>query len=135
MQKILNDPLAFVDEMLEGIMLAHPDQLRLIGSEGRGVVRTAAPVAGKVGIATGGGSGHLPVFMGYVGEGLADGAAIGNVFASPSADQMLEVTRRTFVDVLNVATSDSLAEHRVEAVRAPQKIHHRFQPGKTEAAI
>jgi dihydroxyacetone kinase-like protein len=46
-----------------------------------------------VGIATGGGSGHLPVFMGYVGEGLADGAAIGNVFASPSADQMLEVTR------------------------------------------
>jgi dihydroxyacetone kinase len=93
MQKILNDPLAFVDEMLEGIMLAHPDQLRLIGSEGRGVVRTTAPVAGKVGIATGGGSGHLPVFMGYVGEGLADGAAIGNVFASPSADQMLEVTR------------------------------------------
>jgi phosphoenolpyruvate---glycerone phosphotransferase subunit DhaK len=93
MQKILNDPLAFVDEMLEGIMLAHPDQLRLIGAEGRGVVRAAAPVAGKVGIATGGGSGHLPVFMGYVGEGLADGAAIGNVFASPSADQMLEVTR------------------------------------------
>src|SRR5215470_4379459 len=93
MQKILNDPLAFVDEMLEGIILAHPDQLRLIGSDHRGVVRAAAPVADKVGIATGGGSGHLPVFMGYVGEGLADGAAIGNVFASPSAEQMLEVTR------------------------------------------
>jgi dihydroxyacetone kinase len=93
MQKILNDPLAFVDEMLEGVMLAHPTQLRLVGEDRRGVVRVAAPVAGKVGIATGGGSGHLPVFMGYVGEGLADGAAIGNVFASPSADQMLEVTR------------------------------------------
>jgi dihydroxyacetone kinase len=93
MQKILNDPLAFVDEMLEGVTLAHPDQLRLIGAEKRGVVRAAAPVAGKVGIATGGGSGHLPVFMGYVGEGLADGAAIGNVFASPSAEQMLEVTQ------------------------------------------
>src|SRR3954452_3738611 len=93
MQKILNDPLAFVDEMLDGIMLAHPHQLRLIGDDRRGVVRAAAPIAGKVGIATGGGSGHLPVFMGYVGDGLADGAAIGNVFASPSADQMLEVTR------------------------------------------
>src|SRR3954471_15540787 len=93
MQKILNDPLSFVDEMLEGVVLAHPDQLRLIGDDRRGVVRAAAPIAGKVGIATGGGSGHLPVFMGYVGDGLADGAAIGNVFASPSADQMLEVTR------------------------------------------
>jgi dihydroxyacetone kinase-like protein len=93
MQKILNDPLAFVDEMLEGVVLAHPDQVRLVGDDRRGVVRTVAPVAGKVAIATGGGSGHLPVFMGYVGEGLADGAAIGNVFASPSAEQMLEVTR------------------------------------------
>jgi dihydroxyacetone kinase len=92
MQKILNDPLAFVDEMLDGILLAHPDQLRRLDSS-RGVVRAAAPLAGKVGIATGGGSGHLPVFMGYVGDGLADGAAIGNVFASPSAEQMLDVTK------------------------------------------
>jgi dihydroxyacetone kinase len=93
MQKILNDPLAFVDEMLDGVVLAHPDQLRLVGNDRRGIARAAAPTAGKVAIATGGGSGHLPVFMGYVGEGLADGAAIGNVFASPSADQMLEVTQ------------------------------------------
>ncbi len=93
MQKILNDPLAFVDEMLEGVAVAHPDQVRLVGDDHRGVVRSVAPVAGKVAIATGGGSGHLPVFMGYVGQGLADGAAIGNVFASPSAEQMLEVTR------------------------------------------
>jgi dihydroxyacetone kinase-like protein len=92
MQKILNDPRAFVDEMLEGIILAHSDQLRQLPGA-RAVVRAAAPVPGKVGIATGGGSGHLPVFMGYVGDGLADGAAIGNVFASPSADEMLEVTR------------------------------------------
>ena len=87
MQKILNDPLAFVDEMLDGVVLAHADQLRILDGS-RGIVRVAAPVANKVGIATGGGSGHLPVFMGYVGEGLADGAAIGNVFASPSAEQM-----------------------------------------------
>jgi len=91
MQKILNDPEPFVDEMLEGILAAHPAQLRRPAP--RAIVRADAPVADKVGIATGGGSGHLPVFMGYVGRGLIDGAAIGNVFASPSSDDMLEVTR------------------------------------------
>lgn len=91
MQKILNDPEPFVDEMLEGIIAAHPGQLRRPSP--RAIVRADAPIAGKVGIATGGGSGHLPVFMGYVGRGLIDGAAIGNVFASPSSDDMLEVTR------------------------------------------
>jgi dihydroxyacetone kinase-like protein len=91
MQKILNDPEPFVDEMLDGILAAHPAQLRRPSR--RAIVRADAPVAGKVAIATGGGSGHLPVFMGYVGRGLIDGAAIGNVFASPSSDDMLEVTR------------------------------------------
>ncbi len=91
MQKILNDSEPFVDEMLEGILAAHPDQLRRASA--RAIVRADAPVANKVGIATGGGSGHLPVFMGYVGRGLIDGAAIGNVFASPSSDDMLDVTR------------------------------------------
>lgn len=82
----------FVAEMLSGILAAHPHELRL-GGDPRAIVRADAPVAGKVAIATGGGSGHLPVFMGYVGSGLADGAAIGNVFASPSAEQMLAVIR------------------------------------------
>ncbi len=90
MQKILNDPERFVDEMLEGILAAHPSELRRVGA--RGIVRAASPIADKVAIVTGGGSGHLPVFMGYVGEGLIDGAAIGEVFASPSADEMLAVT-------------------------------------------
>jgi dihydroxyacetone kinase DhaK subunit len=90
MQKILNDPERFVDDMLEGIVAAHPGQLRRSGP--RAIVRTAAPIADKVAIVSGGGSGHLPVFVGYVGQGLLDGAAIGEVFASPSADQMLEVT-------------------------------------------
>jgi dihydroxyacetone kinase len=89
-QKILNDPERFVDEMLEGILVAHPSDLRRIGA--RGIVRAASPIADKVAIVTGGGSGHLPVFMGYVGQGLIDGAAIGEVFASPSADEMLGVT-------------------------------------------
>lgn len=93
MKKIINDPFAFVDEMLEGIILAHPERLRLVGSDKRAVVRADAPVKGKVGIATGGGSGHLPVFMGYVGPGFVDGCAIGNVFSSPTVEQMLAATQ------------------------------------------
>jgi len=57
------------------------------------LVRADAPVAGKVGIITGGGSGHLPLFKGYVGRGLCDGVAIGNVFSSPSSAQILETTK------------------------------------------
>jgi dihydroxyacetone kinase len=92
MQKLLNEPSAFVDETLEGILTAYPDRLRL-ADDPRAVVRADAPVAGKVAIATGGGSGHLPLFLGYVGQGLADGCAVGDVFASPSADVMVAVTR------------------------------------------
>jgi len=93
MKKFLNAPEQFVDEMLAGIYAAHPDLLACAGGDLRCVV-TARPVSGKVGIATGGGSGHLPLFLGYVGAGLLDGCAVGGVFQSPSADQMLEVTKR-----------------------------------------
>jgi phosphoenolpyruvate---glycerone phosphotransferase subunit DhaK len=93
MKKIINDPFAIVDEMLDGIVRAHSDQLKLVGTDRRGVARADAPVSGKVAIVTGGGSGHLPVFMGYVGQGLLDGCAIGNVFASPTAEQMYETTQ------------------------------------------
>ena len=92
MQKLINNPDTFVDDMLEGVLLAHSTELRS-GDSPRTVLRVDAPVEAKVGIATGGGSGHLPTFMGYVGPGLADGAAVGNVFASPSTDQMLSVAR------------------------------------------
>jgi len=94
MQKILNNPVVFVDEMLEGILAAHPDQLRAVGGDNHALVRADSPKAGKVGIATGGGSGHLPLFLGYVGNGMLDGVAVGDVFASPSADQMLAVTEQ-----------------------------------------
>lgn len=93
MKKIINEPARFVDDMLDGILAAHPSWLRRVDGEPRALVRTGAGTRRKVGIATGGGSGHLPVFMGYVGEGLADGVAIGNVFSSPSTRQMLAVTR------------------------------------------
>ncbi len=91
MQKIINEPKAFVDEMLDGILLAHPESLRALAK--RVLVRASAPSEGKVGIVTGGGSGHLPLFLGYVGYGLADGVAVGDVFASPSSEQILEATR------------------------------------------
>ena len=79
--------------MVEGILLAHPDQLKTPGDDRRIMVRADAPVAGKVGIVTGGGSGHLPLFKGYVGKGLCDGVAIGNVFSSPSSQQCFEATK------------------------------------------
>ncbi len=93
MKKFINDPQSFVDEMLAGILSAHPDQLRSVADDLRCVVRSDAPKTHKVALATGGGSGHLPLFLGYVGQGMLDGCAVGGVFQSPSADQMLEVTR------------------------------------------
>jgi dihydroxyacetone kinase-like protein len=92
-KKLINDPAAFVDEVLDGILLAHPDQLRAAGADRRSIVRADAPQPGRVGIVTGGGSGHLPVFLGYVGVGLCSGVAVGNVFSSPSMDQILDATR------------------------------------------
>lgn len=94
MKKILNNPNEFVVEMLDGLLKAHPDMLTFAGDDTHCIVRAGAPIEGKVALATGGGSGHLPVFLGYVGQGLLDGCAVGDVFASPNADQMLEVTRR-----------------------------------------
>ena len=93
MRKIINDPERFVDEMIEGIVTAHPELVKLPTEDNRILVRADAPVQGQVGIVTGGGSGHLPLFKGYVGHGLASGVAIGNVFSSPSAQQCYEATK------------------------------------------
>ncbi len=92
MKKILNDPSNYVDEMLDGLIAAHPDVYAQ--PEPRVVARAGGATKGKVGIVTGGGSGHLPIFTGYVGKGLLDACAIGNVFASPSAEQMAGAMRR-----------------------------------------
>lgn len=93
MKKIINAPEDFVDEFVEGILLAHPDLVKTPGDDLRVLVRADAPLAGKVGIVTGGGSGHLPLFKGYVGMGLCSGVAIGNVFSSPSSDQIFQATK------------------------------------------
>jgi len=92
-KKFLNDPKNFVVEMLEGIIAAHPRQLAYVADDVHCIVKAGERQPNKVAIATGGGSGHLPLFLGYVGEGLLDGCAVGDVFQSPSAEQMLEVTK------------------------------------------
>ncbi len=93
MKKIINKPENFVPEMLDGLLKAYPNQLAF-AEDIHAIVRTDAPVKGKVGLATGGGSGHLPVFLGYVGKGMLDGCAVGDVFQSPTSEQMLAVTKR-----------------------------------------
>lgn len=93
MTKIINAPAAYVDESLQGLCLAHPS-LEIVGDEGRVVARAAAKPAGKVGIASGGGFGHLPLFCGYVGTGLLDACAVGNVFEGPTVGTSLDSINR-----------------------------------------
>lgn len=93
MKKILNDAQAYVDEMLDGLIAAHGDTWRRLGEGGRVIARTGGALPGKVGIATGGGSGHLPVFLGYVGDGLLDSCAVGNVFAGPRVTDCQDAMR------------------------------------------
>lgn len=92
-KKIMNAPENIISEMLEGMAGAHPDLVRIEGPTGRAVVAVDGPRPGKVGVIVGGGSGHEPAFAGYVGRGLADAAAVGNVFASPSPEQILDAAR------------------------------------------
>ncbi len=92
MKKIMNSAERFVPEMLEGIYAAHSEALTCVDGDLHCLV-SARTHAGKVGLMTGGGSGHLPLFLGYVGEGMLDGCAIGDVFQSPSAEQILAVTK------------------------------------------
>ena len=90
MKKLINDPFDLVEEMVDGFLSANDDIVRRVGR--RSIARVASPIEGKVGIVVGGGSGHLPAFAGYVGQGMADGAAFGNVFASPPARPVVEAT-------------------------------------------
>ena len=93
MRKIINKPENFVDETMDGIIAAYGDRVKLMNGDRRVLLSGYPTREGKVGIVTAGGSGHLPVFLGYVGQGLLDGCAIGNVFASPSAQKMADMIR------------------------------------------
>lgn len=93
MKKLMNASKNFVDESLKGIVAAHPNDYRFCDGDLRAVARAQETPKGKVAIVTGGGYGHLPLFLGYVGQGLCDGVAVGNVFTSPSCDSILTVSR------------------------------------------
>jgi dihydroxyacetone kinase-like protein len=93
MRKIINKPEDFVDEMVDGIIAAYGEKVRLLNGDRRIILSAYPKKEGKVGIVTAGGSGHLPLFLGYVGQGMLDGCAVGNVFASPSSQKMADMIR------------------------------------------
>lgn len=93
MKKVINRPENFVDETMEGIIAAYGDKVKLCNGDKRILLSNYPVREGKVGIVTAGGSGHLPVFLGYVGKGMLDGCTVGNVFASPSAQKMADMIR------------------------------------------
>lgn len=92
MKKIINNPTDFVEESIDGLIKSHPDVYALAKDNSR-VITRAKKAPNKIGIVTGGGSGHLPVFTGYIGKGFLDACAIGSVFASPSVEQMVSAIK------------------------------------------
>lgn len=93
MKKFINKPENVVSEMLEGLLTAHSDLLKSVNDNPKNLVRKDSPVQDKVAIVSGGGSGHLPLFLGYIGKGMLDGVAVGEIFASPSPKQIFDITK------------------------------------------
>src|SRR5947209_18989744 len=121
-KKFINDPENVVPEALEGVAAAHPDLVR-VDLANQLVIRRDAPVAGKVGLVSGGGSGHEPLHGGFVGVGMLDAACAGAVFTSPVPDQMaaaskavdggagvLHIVKNYTGDVLNFRMAAELVE-------------------------
>ena len=92
MKKIINNPMMFVQDTLCGIYYAHQDEVTFTDGSRKAMVKKQRK-PGKVALCTGGGSGHLPLFLGYIGQGMLDGCSVGEVFASPSVNDMLSVTK------------------------------------------
>jgi dihydroxyacetone kinase-like protein len=124
MKKLINAPENVVSDALRGLAAAHPElRVDSIGTEQQIVVRADAPVAGKVGLVSGGGTGHEPLHSGFVGPGMLDAACPGEVFTSPVPDQMaaatkavssgagvLHIVKNYTGDVLNFRMAAELAE-------------------------
>ncbi|MDP4084816.1 MAG: dihydroxyacetone kinase subunit DhaK [Bacillota bacterium] len=122
MKKLINDPEQVVQEMLSGFVAAYPKLVKQVPNTSV-VVREESPVQGKVGLVSGGGSGHEPSHAGFVGKGMLDGAVAGEVFTSPTPDQVLEaikavdggkgvllIIKNYTGDVLNFEMAAELAE-------------------------
>ena len=90
MQRIINDPNLVVEDMLQGFIKSHPDLVISPAENSRVLKYVHAPIKGKVGVVTGGGSGHKPAFIGYIGRNLCDAVAVGEIFSSPSAQAFLD---------------------------------------------
>ena len=97
MQRIINNPDDLVNEMVDGFVEAHADLLARLPANHRVLIYNQAPVPNKVGVVTGGGSGHEPAFIGYIGEGMLDAVAVGEIFSSPTA--------KSFTDAIKAADS------------------------------
>jgi dihydroxyacetone kinase-like protein len=128
MKKLINEPQDVVRESLEGLALAHADMIR-VSFDPVYVVRREAPVRGKVGVISGGGSGHEPMHGGYVGRGMLDAAVPGQVFTSPTPDQIeaatravdggagvLHIVKNYTGDILNFEMAAELCQMDVQAV-------------------
>jgi dihydroxyacetone kinase-like protein len=94
-QKLINTGADVVEEMLDGVLAAHGDKLSRPDGSARAVIARHGPRTGKVAVIIGGGSGHEPTFLGFVGKGLADAAAVGNVFASPPPQPAVDAAMAT----------------------------------------
>ena len=93
MQRFINNPDEVVEDTLRGFVKAHADVVRLADNNPKVVAARKAPVAGKVGVITGGGSGHEPAFIGYIGDAMLDAVAVGELFSSPTAKSFLDAAR------------------------------------------
>lgn len=97
MKKVINNPEHVVEEMLEGIVYAHPEYIKKL-ENANVLVRRNSPVEGKVALVSGGGSGHEPAHGGFVGKGMLDAAVAGSVFTSPTPDQVYEAIKAVATD-------------------------------------
>lgn len=93
MQRFINNPDEVVEDTVKGFVKAHKDLVRLSTENSRVVVAKDAPIEGKVGVITGGGSGHEPAFIGYTGKNLLDAVAVGELFSSPTAKSFYDAAR------------------------------------------
>lgn len=93
MKKIINDPDKIIDQMLKGLVKANPNKVELL-EDSKVIARKDLPIEGKVGLISGGGSGHEPAHAGYVGDGMLDCAVCGEIFTSPTPDQVLKAIKK-----------------------------------------
>jgi dihydroxyacetone kinase len=125
---LLNDPARFADEMIDGFVAANGSLVRRVDG---GVARRSRTPAGQVAVVIGGGSGHYPAFAGLVGQGLAHGAAMGNVFASPSAQQVHSVARAVATDAGVLLTYGNYAGDVLNFDQAQERLRTEGIPCRT----